>query len=114
MDTFLSPEVQAGLRSAQEKALRRSTRLSVHVGNEAHRIDKLWDGGFEIAKDRDPKLRGSIDIYDGPKHLFRALIIYSELEGENMRYEFKQVSQASGQAPVDFVREETAPIALLR
>ncbi|MEM7243357.1 MAG: hypothetical protein AAF429_14330, partial [Pseudomonadota bacterium] len=77
-------------------------------------IDKLWDGGFEIDRLREPKLRGAVDIYDGPKHLFSALIIYSEVEGEAMRYEFKQVSQARTQAPSDFVQEQAAPNALLK
>jgi len=114
MDSYISPEVRKGLLAAQEKAMHSSGRLSVHVGEEAFSIDKLWDGGFEIDRLRDPKLRGAVDIYDGPKHLFNALIIYSELQDEMMRYEFKQVSQAREQAPSDFVREQPAPIALLK
>ena len=114
MSTYLSAEVQEGLRKAQDKAMRQSTRLSVHVGEDAHRIDELRPTGFSIAKERDPKLRGTVDIYDGPKHLFHALIIYSELDGDMMAYEFKQIRQALDQAPADFVRESDAPIALLR
>ncbi|MEM7242283.1 MAG: hypothetical protein AAF429_08865, partial [Pseudomonadota bacterium] len=82
MDSYISPEVRKGFLAAQEKALRTSGRVSVHVGDEAFSIDKLWDGGFEIDRLREPKLRGAVDIYDGPKHLFSALIIYSEVEGE--------------------------------
>ena len=114
MDSYISPEVRKGIQVAQEKALQTSGRVSVHVGDEAFSIDRLWDSGFEIDRLRDPKLRGAVDIYDGPKHLFSALIIYSELEGEAMRYEFKQVSQAREHAPIDFVQEQSAPIALLK
>lgn len=114
MDAYLSPEIKAGIDAAHKRALRSSKRLCVHVGDSVHKIDRLWADGFEIAKSRDPKLRGSVDIFDGPKHLFRALIIYSEADGDMMRYEFKQIKQAVDQAPSDFVRDEPAPIALLR
>ena len=114
MDTFLSPEIKAGIHAAQDKAIRTSGRLSVHVGDVVHRIEKLFETGFEISLTHDPKLRGSIDIYDGPKHLFQALIIYSEADGDVMRYEFKRIKQAVDQAPIDFERKKEAPIALLR
>ena len=114
MEAFFSPEIQAGIRAAQNRDLKTSNRLCVHVEDGVYKIDTLSENGFEIAKDRAPKLRGSIDIYDGPRHLFHALIIYSEVDGDVIRYEFKQIKQARDAAPKDYVRETPAPIALLR
>jgi hypothetical protein len=58
-------------------------------------------------------MRGLIDIYDGPRHLYQALIVASARDGDMMRYEFKRNTAAATQAPVDFEQAPNRPVALL-
>ena len=60
-----------------------------------------------------PNLRGLVDLYDGARHLKRCLIVASEEEGDEMRYELKVVNEASGEQPVDFERDPHTPIGLI-
>ncbi len=114
MDSFLSDEVVAGLTRARKLAERRSTRLKVRMGNQDFRILKLWDNGFSVDPDIVPNLRGLVDIVDGAKHLARCLIIRSEQQDGVMTYEFKRRTEVSRNAPLDYVADPDAPVALLR
>lgn len=87
---YLSEFVQAGLDNARRKAERKKSRLSVHVGDDVFPIRQFSETGFVVDIKRAPQLRGLVDIYDGPKHLSRALIIAAEEDGDDMRYEFKR------------------------
>ena len=113
MTTFLPKEVAEGLAAAQKKSLKKSSRLRVRVGETYYKILHYWDTGFAIDLEEAPKLRGLIDIYDGGRHLYQCLIIASAEEGDQMHYEFKRNTQANDKAPLDFVRPDDAPIALL-
>ena len=113
MTDFLPKEVRDGLRAAQKQAERKRSRRSVHVGDDVYPILQFADDGFALDAEHAPHLRGLVDIYEGPKHLYQALIVASELDGEVMRYEFKRNTAASDHAPRDFYQEQEAPIALL-
>ncbi|WP_284377500.1 hypothetical protein [Amylibacter marinus] len=113
MDSFLSPEVRAGLEKAQTKALRNSSRLCVHANEEVLRIHETWQGGFSLPVDMAPALRGRVDVFDGPKHLYQCLIVFAEQQGDFIKYEYKRLTNVVSQQPVDFVLTEDAPIALL-
>jgi hypothetical protein len=109
----LPDDIRRGLDVARKRAERRSTRLCVHLNDAVFPIRRLWEGGFAIDAARAPRLRGLVDIFDGPRHLLHALIIASELDEGEMRYEFKQVT-AVGTGPVrDFVEETPAPSGFL-
>ena len=110
---YLPEDIRRGLDIARQRAERRSTRLCVHLNEAVFPIQRLWDGGFAVDASRAPRLRGVIDIYDGPRHVLHALIIASDLDADEMRYEFKQVT-AVGTGPArDYAEEAPAPSGFL-
>lgn len=113
MSTFLPPEVQAGLDAARKLARRKNSRLHVQVGDSTFPVLRTWEGGFALEADTAPNLRGLVDLYDGPRHLSHCLIITSEEEAGERRFEYKLMTEATGEQPLDFVRPGTAPVALL-
>lgn len=114
MDSFLSDEVRQGLQRAHIKALRNKNRMRVQSGKITAPILREWDGGFAIDFDAAPTLRGRVDIYDGSKHLFQCLVIYSAQEGNEMIYEYKRHTPAEDRRIVDYDKPDDTPIALLR
>ncbi|MEM6727997.1 MAG: hypothetical protein AAF618_05820, partial [Pseudomonadota bacterium] len=75
---------------------------------------RIWETGFSLDPEDAPNLRGLVDLYDGPRHLYQALIVTSSEEAGERRYEFKRNTAAQDEAPLDFVREAPKPIALLK
>ncbi len=113
MSEFLPKEVREGLRRARKAALRKKSRLRIRVGDETFAVLKLWENGFALDREDAPHLRGLVDLYDGSRHLYQCLIVASEEDGERMKYEFKRSTEVRAKAPLDFVRDETAPVALI-
>lgn len=113
MTTYLPPDVQSGLDAARKKALKKSHRLRVQAGDDSYRVLQAWEGGFSLESGVAPHLRGLVDLYDGPRHLSRCLIVASEEEGGEIRFELKRVTEASDRQPVDFERDPDAPVALI-
>jgi len=114
MSEFLPKEVREGLEMARKRALRNKSRLRVHTNDEILPVLKFWETGFALDIEDAPHLRGLVDIYDGSRHLYQCLIVASEeAEGGEMVYEFKRHTAAVDKAPLDFYRDENAPIALL-
>src|SRR6056297_828097 len=113
MTTYLSPDVQAGLDAARKKALKKSHRLRVQAGEDTYPVLNAWEGGFSLDSDVAPHLRGLVDLYDVQKHLSRCLIVVSEEDGGEVRFELKRMTEASDRQPVDFERDPDAPVALI-
>jgi hypothetical protein len=113
MTDFLPKEVQAGLDEARRRERRKKSRLRVHAGGEIFAVHRLWETGFAIDVADAPQLRGLVDIYDGSIHLWECLIVASEEEAGEMIYEFKRSTAAADRAPLDFARDDDAPVALL-
>lgn len=113
MNDFLPKEVLEGLHAARRKAERKRSRRSVHVGDAVYPILSFADEGFALDADHAPQLRGLVDIYEGLRHLYQALIVASEVQGDLMRYEFKRNTAAADRPPLDFYQETEVPIALL-
>ena len=113
MTTFLSKEVAAGIEAARKHSLYKKSRLRIRVGSETLTVLKYWDYGFSIDLDDAPQLRGLVDLYDGSTHLYQCLIVASEEEAGEMRYEFKRNTLAVDTAPIDFERAPDAPVALI-
>lgn len=113
MESFFSKEVMDGMRTAQKKAERQRNRLCVHIGDEVYSIIDCWETGFSVDLATVPKLRGLVDLYDGPRHLAQCLIVRANTNGDRMLYEFKRRTDAADRAPLDYERETDAPIALL-
>ena len=113
MTTFLSSEVQAGLELARKTALKRKSRLRAHAGEAIVPILQFEHNRFGVDAEAAPKLRGLVDIYDGGRHLYQALIVTSQEEDGLRVYEFKRNTLASTGPALDFVQDEDAPAGLL-
>jgi len=113
MSEFLPKEVREGLELARKQALRRKSRLRLYAGGEIFPILRFWDTGFALDIEDAPRLRGLVDVYDGEHHLYQCLIVASEESGGTIIYEFKRSTAALNKAPLDFVRDDDAPVALL-
>jgi len=110
----LPEEVRKGLEEAQKRDLKRKNRLRLAVGDDVYPILRFWADGFALDAEDSPHIRGFVDIFDGSKHLYQCLIVCSSLENRERVYTFKRQTAVTGEAPLDFYRDETAPIALLR
>lgn len=110
---FLSKEVREGLEAARKRDLKKRARLRIRVNEEVFPVLKFWDTGFSLDADRAPHLRGLVDLYDGSRHLYQCLIVASEEEGGQMKYEFKRNTAVEDRAPLDFARDEHAPVGLI-
>ncbi len=113
MSDILPEAVRKGLEDARRAAQRRSSRLCVHDGDEVYRIHRMWDDGFAVDAETAPKLRGRVNIYDGPKHLYQALVVASREEDGERIFDFKWQQPARDTAPVDFVQAVDAPSGYL-
>jgi len=113
MSTYLPPDVQAGLDAARKKALKQRHKLRVEADGRSFRVIRFEDDGFTLDIQDAPHLRGLVDVYDGGKQLYQCLIVATEEQGDEMRYEFKRHTLATDSAPVDFERASEAPVALL-
>ncbi|MDD9921825.1 MAG: hypothetical protein OXQ92_06040 [Boseongicola sp.] len=113
MSEFLPKDVRDGLELARKRNIKKKSRLRVHVGDHAFTILRYWDDGFALDVDDAPHLRGLVDVYDGSRHISQCLIVASEEEAGEMVYEFKRETTATDKAPLDYVKDEKAPIALL-
>lgn len=113
MSFFLPKEVREGLEMARKRDLRKKSRLRVRVGDDVFPVLKFYAHGFSLDMDNAPKLRGLVDLYDGTRHLYQCLIVASREEEGQMFYEFKRSTAAVDSAPLDFAREENAPVALI-
>jgi len=113
MMTCLPKEIAEGLERARNRERRKQARLRAAVGERTFPVLEVRDGGFALGADDAPHLRGLVDLYDGARHLYQCLIVASEEDSGLMRYEFKRSTAATDKAPLDFVRDENAPIALL-
>jgi len=113
MQSFLPPEIQAGLDAARKHAWKKSRRLRVRAGEDTFRVLKTWDDGFALERAVVETLRGRVDLYDGATLLSQCLIVASEEDGDMMRFEYKRMTEATGEQPLDFVRDPNAPVALI-
>ena len=113
MSTFLSKEVREGLEAARIAGLKKTSRLKVMVDDSYTPVLSLWKNGFSVEAHTAPTLRGLVDLYEGGTHLYQCLIVASEEDEGEMRYEFKRATEAHDKAPLDFYREPNAPVALL-
>jgi hypothetical protein len=111
---FLPKEVREGLEAARKRDQKRRSRLRVEVGDAIYPVLRFWQDGFALDADLSPgKLRGLVDVYDGPRHVFQCLIVASSIENGELVCDFKRATAVTGRAPLDFWRREDAPVAYL-
>lgn len=113
MDSQLPQHVQDGLDAARKAALRRASKLRICAGDAQIPVLRSWDKGFAVEAAQALALRGRVDLYHGARLLSQCLIIASEQEGGEIRFEYKQMTDATETQPLDFHRSPDAPVALL-
>ena len=110
---YLPDGVREALALTRKRDMQKGNKLCVHDGDTVYRIRRLWDNGFALDADTAARLRGRVEIYDGPRHLYQCLVIDSAVRGDERVFDFKWVNAIPDRPPADFVREENAPIGLL-
>ncbi|MCA0042346.1 hypothetical protein [Celeribacter litoreus] len=113
MTGYLPKEVREGLELARKRAEKKRSRLRVRVEDQTYPILRSWDSGFALDRGDADHLRGLVDVYDGTRHLYQALIVASRYEDDEMAFEFKRATKAMDKPPLDYDRPDDAPIALL-
>ncbi len=112
METYLPREIQDGLATARRTAEKQASRLRLQVGTASFPILRAWEGGFAIDAGRTPPRRGRVGLYDGARLMSHCLIIASEVEGGEIRFEYKSMTEVAERQPLDFYEESPIPIAL--
>ena len=113
MTDFLPKEVVEGLALARRRKQRKKSRLKVQDGSRTFSILRYWENGFALDAEDGSQLRGLVDVFDGSRHMSQCLIVAAEKAAGEMVYEFKRTTAANRQAPLDYERDESAPVALL-
>lgn len=113
MIEYLPKEVADGLAAARMKAATKKTRLRVQSGEDMIPLVRLTDSHFAIDRELAPRLRGLVDIYDGTRHLYQALVVATSFDGEAVVFEFKRNTATANGPALDFVQDEDAPVGLL-
>lgn len=113
MFEYLPPGLRTELESARMDAMRRKSRLRIRMGDQTYPILRFKSDWFTLDVSQVDHLRGVVDVYDGGRHLFQCLIVASEVEGDELICRVKQATSVSAPEAVDFVRDKTAPVALI-
>lgn len=113
MTTFVPEAVQRGLDSARLSKLKKASRVRIETKDGHFRVLRLWQTGFSVALADAPRLRGRVDLYEGPTQLFQCLIIAANEEAGEMQYEFKRMTAVANGAARDFATETDMPVALI-
>ena len=110
---FLPKEVREGLESARRRDQKRKSRLRVQLGEAVFPLLRLWDEGFALDAGRASRLRGLVDVYDGARHICQCLIVASTVENGELICEFKRSTPTRELPPLDFWKDENAPVGYL-
>lgn len=110
---FLPSEVVEALAAARTREATRKSRLRVQVGEAVFPVLRFWHDGFALDAAFTPKLRGLVDVYDGSRHVFQCLIVASSVEHGQLVCEFKRNTAVRDSAPLDYWRDENAPVGYL-
>lgn len=113
MQEFLPRELRDGLEAARRRAAGRRPRLRVQIGPSAYPVLRLCAEGMALDAARVPQLRGRVDVYDGGRHLYQALIVATAIEQGELICGFKRLTPAQDGPALDYCRDGGAPAGLL-
>ena len=113
MEIQLSSEIQDGLDAARIEKLRKSSRLKIVADGQEHKVLRQWATGFSMEAETAPQLRGLVDLYDGSVHLCQCLIVATDQDGGEMRFEFKRATKVADKPALDFEKSADAPVGLI-
>ncbi|SLN22624.1 hypothetical protein ROA7450_00865 [Roseovarius albus] len=111
MMSFLPKEISEGLERARKLAERKNTKLKIHVDGKSYKVMSAWENGFAL----EPSIliRGRVALYDGERLISHCLIVASEEGDGERRFEYKRITEAVEEQPLDFYRAPDAPVALI-
>ncbi|VDC26097.1 hypothetical protein [Pseudogemmobacter humi] len=111
---YLPQELRDQLEAARKRRAARKSKMRVEVNGAVFPVLRFWQGGFSLDADLCPaRLRGLVDLHDGPRHVFQCLIIASEIEAGELVCEFKRATPVASRAALDYWRDENAPVGYL-
>ena len=110
---FLPKDVREGLEMARMRDQKRRSRLRAQVGSAVFPVLRFWDEGIALDARLTPHLRGLVDVYDGARHIFQCLIVASTVENGELLCDFKRSTAVLDKAPLDFWRDDAAPVGFL-
>lgn len=110
---FLPPEFKTGQSGPHAARAQRKARLRVQVGDAVFPVLRFWHDGLALDAGLSPRMRGLVDVYDGARHIFQCLIVASTVENGELICEFKRSTAVTDKAPLDFWRDENAPVGYL-
>ena len=113
MREFFHKDLLLALRSANLTTQKRKSRLRVQVGEAVYPVLRMWHDGLALDASLTPHLRGLVDVYDGARHLSQCLIVASTVENGQLICDFKRSTPVTDRPPLDFWRDENAPVAFL-
>ena len=111
---FLPKDIVEGLNMARNRESARKSRLRIQIGEAVFPVLRFWHDGFALDAALAPKLRGLVDVYDGSRHVFQCLIMASSEENGQRVYEFKRSTAVRDTAPLDYWRDDDAPVGYLQ
>ncbi|NPD14542.1 hypothetical protein HOY34_04915 [Xinfangfangia sp. D13-10-4-6] len=103
---YLPKELREHLDIARKRQQRRRSKMRVELGDAlVYPVLRFWRDGFSLDAGLVPaRLRGFVDLYDGPRHVFQCLIVASEVQDGELVCEFKRATPVSNRAPLDYWR----------
>lgn len=113
MMEFLPVDIREGLERAQRRASPRSRRLAVHLGNAAYPILRFWEDGFAIDAATIQRLRGFVEIHEGPRQILSCLIQATDVQDGELICTFKWIAPVRDRAALDYEVDEDVPMLLL-
>ena len=113
MTTLLSKEVQQGLNEARAQHKRKKARYRVQFDRSIYPVFKLWDTGFSLGAEAAPYMHGLADLFEVSNHFSRCLIVASDDQDDEVKFEFKRITTPTDRAALDFSRRPNEPVALL-
>ncbi|MDR5652834.1 hypothetical protein [Ruixingdingia sedimenti] len=110
----LPPEIAEGFARARRLERAGGKRLRLQVGGAVFPILRLWHDGFSLDAARVPqRLRGFVEVHEGPNLLLTCLIVASEIEAGELICTFKRATAAADAPAADYWRGESPPRKLL-
>ena len=110
---ILPKDLVAALRAAYRPEGGRKSRLRIHTGDEVLPVLRRWRGGFALDAAQVTHLRGHVELYEGGRHIASALIVASDIEGDELICTVKRETPVADRAPLDFERSDDAPVGYL-
>ena len=111
---YLPQHIAEGFARAQRRERAGGKRLRLQLGEAVFPILRLWHDGFSLDAARAPqRLRGFVEVHEGPNLLLSCLLVASEIDNGELICTFKRATPAADAPAADYWRGENPPRKLL-